>query len=181
MSYIKARHYYLKNSFGYQLSVYNSKSDLFQSIDFSISDKQLNKIYQQTKKMMQEIVKSSKLMEDFWQNSTEEMKKALCLSYSDHKIKKQRKISNVELSNNWTLEGFFAEEHQKLKSKNFLNQIFHFRIKGKHHRGIRFGNIHLAEDIVNSKSIFSIHWDNYSPKIFNLSALFHFLRDDIFS
>jgi hypothetical protein len=181
MNYIKARHYYLKNTFGYQLAIYSSKSKLLQSVDFSISNAEIEEIYQKNKEIIEKMTKSNQVMNDFWQHSTVEMKKALCLSYSNHKIKKNRKVSNVELSSNWTLEGFFADELKRFGSKNFLSRLLQLRTKGKHLRGIRFGYIHLVEDIVDSKPLFSVHWDNYYPKFFNFSAILHFLRDDIFS
>jgi hypothetical protein len=181
MSYVHARHYYLKNKSGYKVSIFNSKTKTLRSTDFLFSNSELEKIYLKTEKIIKAKIKNSKLMEDFWKHSTDEMKKALCLSYAEHRIKKNRKVANVEVLFDWTNEGYFSSEYKKLLNKNFFKRLFEFRTKGRHNRGIRFDHIHLVEDLVGSKHIYSLHWDNHSPKLLNFSAIYHFVLDDILS
>lgn len=143
----------------------------------------LNSISSSCVKLLDLQIKKSPLMLSFWKKASLEIKQAVLLSYWHNQVNNNKKIANVQISENWLSNPFFSEKLKEAKKeiklasifqgKNFLNNLI--TVSGKHQINLRFDNIHLCVDEVMNKKIFQVHWDKHNPK---KGILSHFFGDD---
>lgn len=121
----------------------------------------------------------------FWNEATEEMKRAALYSYVYHQLHKNKKIPNMEVAN-WTTLPFF-KNHLAATYKNahvtnlkhprtMLNAIF--SLVGKHQVGFRMGHFHIVKDTIAGTDIYNVHWD-YGLAVVSWSIFHHWLYDDM--
>ena len=126
---------------------------------------------------------NSYLKKLFWQNASSNIQQGLLISYNNYIQNKTKKVCNVQIEN-WLEIPFF--NHYLKKSLNRLKLNNYDPIKflgtklGKHKLSLRFENIHLAMDYLDSQLIFTIHWDRGYPYL-SPKWIKHYLFDDILS
>ena len=110
----------------------------------------------------------SRLKKTFWEKAPSSWRMALFLSWE--LSEKGGDIANVEIDN-WLEKPFFEDCYSQLRRlppKKYKGWSNIWRVltstKGTYHlKGLRFGNIHLSEDLVQGKVVHSIHWDRFDP------------------
>lgn len=121
----------------------------------------------------------------FWKNADLLTKKAVVLSY--HHYLSGRKIAgplNIEIGN-WLNSPFFKTYYQKklsLTKMSFKNRWFKWLphsidLWGEHLKGVRFENIHLAQDIINGRLVSTVHYDKFYPGKSAFSLLQHYFQE----
>lgn len=121
----------------------------------------------------------------FWQEATEEMKRATFYSYDFHHRNGNTKIPNVEIGN-WMqipfFKGYLDAAYQNAsitnirKPRTTLNAII--SLIGKHKVSVRLGHFHISKDVIEGKDVYGAHWD-IGLATASFSILHHWLYDDM--
>jgi hypothetical protein len=121
----------------------------------------------------------------FWEQATDEMKRATFYSYDFHHRNGNKKIPNVEIGN-WMDLPFFkgyldaayinASITNIRKPRTTLNAMI--SLIGKHQISVRLGHFHVTKDIINGNTIYGAHWD-FGLATASFSIFRHWLYDDM--
>lgn len=128
------------------------------------------------------------LVKLFWKWANEEARLALLFSYHQHVTEGCRKMPNIEIDP-WIGAPFFRQFYERLRGQIGLLPLrdlgavwrAYLATSGKHFRALRLGNVHLGEDIVEGRPLFSIHWDIHVSGSSPWSLIKHWLLEDIAS
>ncbi len=130
-----------------------------------------------------QLLDTNQFLKDFWGNAPQRISQDLLFSYYYHNIQKNKIVLNVQTSN-WESLLYFKNTLKDLITgrTNLLSPLSIYssfaRTIGRHPLNLRFGNIHLATDLINDQQIYQIHWDNESPHNI-IRSLKHSIVDDI--
>jgi len=148
-----------------------------------ISRHEISTMVKESLPVVTKLVTTNPMMKDFWRKLPREIREDLTLSFYYHKYLRNHKVLNVETIN-WEKIPYFKNEHARLIKTTFdlrhpKQSVYDMiRTSGKHTKGLRCKNMHIAMDHIGDKTIYQAHWDTEMPtSIYKIVK--HFIFDDI--